>query len=188
MMATTHAFTGLALAAALVVAVPGLSPEVAFAAAVGGLVGGAFPDLDMLGTHRRTLHYPEYYWVLAVPLVGAAVVLQTPLAVGAAVFAVAAAVHSVSDVFGGGLETRPWEGRSDKGVYFHAGKRWLAPKQWVRYDGAPEDLALAAVLALPGLYAFDGVVETVVLVGLAVSVVYTVFRKKLVEVAPERFL
>ncbi|MFW5896422.1 MAG: metal-dependent hydrolase, partial [archaeon] len=91
-------------------------------------------------------------------------------------------------VIGGGLERRPWLGNAEKGVYVHATRRWVRPKQWIRYDGAPEDLVAAGFLAVPGLLTFGGHIRTVVLVSLAISVAYTVTRKWLVEVVPERFL
>ena len=35
-------------------------------AALAGMAGGVFPDPDPLaGIHRRTLHFPAYYWALA---------------------------------------------------------------------------------------------------------------------------
>ncbi len=188
MMATTHAFVGLAIAAAAVVAVPTLAPAVVLAAAVGALAGGIFPDLDLVATHRRTLHFPVGYWVLAVPAAVVALVVPDPVPVGVALFFLSAAVHSASDVIGGGLETRPWLGTSDKAVYLHVRGRWLAPRQWIRYDGAPEDFVVGAAFAAPGLVVFDGEVRLVVLAMVAASLLYTVFRKKLVEVAPERFL
>jgi hypothetical protein len=188
MMATTHAFAGLSLAVALVLAVPTLAPALVLAAAVGALAGGVFPDLDLVATHRRTLHFPVGYWLLALPAGAVAAFAPTPASVGAALFLLSAAVHSASDVIGGGLETRPWLGTSDKGVYLHVRKRWLAPRQWIRYDGAPEDFAVGALFAAPGLLVFDGQLRLVLAVMLGASLVYTVFRKKLVEVAPERFL
>jgi len=188
MMATTHAFVGLAVAAAVVVAVPTLAPAVALAAAVGALAGGIFPDLDLAATHRRTLHFPVGYWVVAVPAAVAAVVVPDPVPVGVALFVLSAAIHSSSDVIGGGLETRPWLGTSDKGVYLHVRGRWLAPRQWIRYDGSPEDFLVGAAFAAPGLVAFDGAVRLAVLAMLGASLLYTLVRKKIVEVAPERFL
>ncbi|MFT4891020.1 MAG: hypothetical protein ACI9YT_001942 [Halobacteriales archaeon] len=184
MMGTTHAFVGLTMAAA----VAAVAPEVAVPAAVGGLAGGVFPDFDMIATHRRTLHFPVYYWIPAVPAAAVALLSPTPLTVGVALFLLAAAVHSASDVLGGGLELRPWRGTAEKGVYVHPTRRWVRPRQWIRYDGAPEDLVLAALLSVPGLLTFGGRIRTAVLAALAVSVAYTVTRKWLVEVVPERFL
>lgn len=176
MMATTHAAVGLLLAAPVAL----VAPEVAIPAAVGGLAGGVFPDLDLfVGTHRKTLHYPAYYWLVAVPALVVAVVAPTALTVGLALFLLSAAVHSVSDVFGAGLEARPWEATSDRAVYLHPQSRWLAPRRVIRYDGAPEDLATAAVVAVPGLLLFGDRIRLVVVVGLAVSVAYVAVRRRL---------
>ncbi|MFC7046918.1 metal-dependent hydrolase [Halobacteriaceae archaeon GCM10025711] len=183
MMSTTHAFVGLLLASSMLF----LAPEFAVVGAVAAMAGGVFPDLDLfVGEHRKTLHYPDYYWVAAAPAVAVAAFAPGPLTVGAAFFLVSAALHSASDALGGGLGLRPWEDTSDRrGVYLHSRRRWIPPRRWVRYDGAPEDLALAAAFALPGYLLFDGVVSQIVVAGLAVSVVYTAVRKRLPDLAPE---
>ncbi|MFU8867271.1 metal-dependent hydrolase [Natronococcus sp.] len=183
MMATTHAFVGLALAAALAL----VAPQFAVVVAVAAIVGGIFPDLDLYAGHRRTLHFPVYYWLLAAPASVVGLVVPTEATVAVAVFLLAAALHSSMDAFGGGLELKPWRGTSNRAVYSHYHGRWLEPRRWVRYDGAPEDLALAIVLAVPGLLVFDGVVRTVVLALLAVSAVYALLRKPLAAIG-ERLL
>ena len=183
MMATTHAFVGLALA----VPVALVAPEFGVAAATGALAGGVFPDLDLAAAHRKTLHFPVYYSVAAVPAALLALVNPTPTTVAVALFLVAAAVHSASDVLGGGLELRPWEATGEKGVYVHPKRRWLRPRRLVRYDGAPEDFVVGAAFALPGLAVFDGWVEQAALAGLVVSLAYTVVRKRLPDITPERF-
>ncbi|MDG5818428.1 metal-dependent hydrolase [Natronococcus sp. A-GB7] len=199
MMAPTHAFAGLVLAAVLAL----VAPQFAFVLAVAAIAGGVFPDLDLYAGHRRTLHFPVYYWLLAVPASVVAVLVPTDATIAVAIFLLAAALHSLMDVFGGGLELKPWRETSDRAVYSHYHGRWLAPRRWVRYDGAPTDLALAGVLAVPGLVVFDGTVRTAAIALLAVAVGYALVRKPLVVVAewllerlpepvleslPERFL
>ena len=175
-MNTTHAAMGVALAAPLVA----LAPELAPVAALAAFVGGVFPDLDLLsGQHRRTLHFPVYYSVGALLAGVAALLRPTPTTVGIAFFLLSAAVHCITDAAGGGLELRPWEATDDRGVYVHPAGRWVRPRRWVRYDGAPEDLVLAGVFSVPGLLFFPGTVRTLLLVGLGVSVVYTALRKQL---------
>ncbi|GAB3667585.1 metal-dependent hydrolase [Halopiger thermotolerans] len=177
MMATTHAFVGLVLAAAVATVAPQFAP----AAAAGAILGGLFPDLDLVGAHRKTLHFPVYYWLLAIPATIAAVAAPTAVTLAVALFALTAAIHSVTDLFGGGLEPRPWLGTADRAVYSHYHGRWFAPRRWIGYDGSPGDLALAAALALPALVVFDGVVRTIVAGMLAISIGYAVVRKPLAD-------
>lgn len=179
MMATTHALVGIAIAAAAALAVP----EITVLGIVAAAAGGVFPDLDLYAGHRQTLHYPVYFALLAVPAVLLAAVLATPVAWALVLFLVAAAAHSIMDAAGGGLELRPWRGRSERAVYSHYHGRWLRPRRWIRYDGAPEDLGFGAVVAAPTLLAFDGPVALVVWGLLAVSVVYTLVRKPMVTLA-----
>ncbi|ESP89656.1 hypothetical protein [Candidatus Halobonum tyrrellensis] len=200
MMATTHALVGGTLGAAVSVAAPELAPV----ALPAGAAGGLFPDLDLYAGHRRTLHFPVYYWLAASAAAGVAVVAAAPLAAAVAVFLLAAACHSAMDALGGGLELRPWEGSSDRAVYDHFRGRWVAPRRWVRYDGAPEDLLVATAAAAPTyLLAEAPLVRRGVLALVAVSAGYVVLRRPLATLAervaaslpapvrpylPERFL
>ncbi|WP_137283943.1 metal-dependent hydrolase [Halorussus salinisoli] len=176
MMATTHALFGMALGAvALFVA-----PEYATVAIAAGGVGGLFPDLDLAGDHRKDLHFPVYYSLVATPAFALAVHAPSSVTVAAAVFLASAALHSASDALGGGLGLRPWEATSDRAVYDHFNARWVAPRRWIRYDGAPEDLLVAAAFAVPGvLYAER--LQVVVLALLGASTVYALLRKRLVD-------
>jgi hypothetical protein len=192
MMLPTHALVGLALALPLVI----LAPEFAGVALTAGLLGGILPDLDMYIGHRKTLHYPVYYSVLGVAAAPFAVLLPTAATIAATFLLLGAAVHSVMDIFGGGLELRPWEATSSRAVYDHRRGRWLAPRRWVRYDGAPEDLLLSLGIAVPLLIALDGVLRLIVGAALVVAVVYTAVRRLLPMIAevlvvrtlPDRFL
>lgn len=175
MMATTHALVGAAIGLALTA----LAPEQAPLVVATGLVGGFFPDFDLYVGHRRTLHFPVYYSAWAGVLAGVALVLPTALTVALAAFALAAAAHSVMDIFGSGLELRPWRGESDRAVYNHALGRWHAPRRLVRYDGAPEDFLLGLGVALPVLANVDGSLWNVVFLAVLVSAGYAVVRKRL---------
>lgn len=180
MMTTTHAAVGVLLAAPLAL----VAPEFAAVAGLTAVAGSVFPDLDVAFEHRKTLHDPVLYWVAALPAAGVALLAPGPATVGAAVFLGAAAVHCVTDVAGGGLGLRPWEVDDDRGVYDHLRGRWIAPRRWIRYDGAPEDLVAVVALSVPGLVVFDGPVRALLVAGVAVSVVYTAVRKRLPEWAP----
>lgn len=199
MMATTHALVGITIAAGVSL----VAPEVGVVSVLAAGAGGIFPDLDLYAGHRQTLHYPVYYAWLAVPAVLLAVLLATQVVWAIALFLLAAAAHSLMDAAGGGLELRPWQGTSDRAVYSHYHDRWLRPRRFVRYDGAPEDLALSALMAVPAVAVFDGSVALSIWALVGLSVVYTIIRKPMVAVAewlfervpgavrtrlPERFL
>lgn len=151
MMAITHAMLGLLLA----VPVALVAPEFATAAATGGLVGGVLPDLDLFGgIHRRTLHFPVAGPPIGVAACGVAFASPSTLTIALAIGLLSAGVHATADVFGAGEELRPWERTNPYAVYDHVRGRWLRAWYVIRYDGAPEDLALAAALAIPvvGVY------------------------------------
>ncbi|WP_144904128.1 metal-dependent hydrolase [Halobellus captivus] len=178
MMVTTHVAAGLLLA----VPVVAVAPQFTLAAAIGAILGGILPDIDLfVGTHRRTLHFPVYYSVLGVLVGAVALFAPTPVTVAAALFFLAAGLHSVSDWFGAGEELRPWERTSDRAVYLHPRRRWLRPRYLVRYDGAPEDLLLTVVFAVPAIVAFDGWLRALVVAGVLLAVAYTLFRKRVPE-------
>ncbi|EMA58327.1 hypothetical protein [Halorubrum lipolyticum] len=181
MMLPTHVLGGMLLAAPLVRVAPELAP-IGF---VAGFLGGLFPDLDMYVGHRKTLHFPVYYTVFAALALLVALAAPAAATVAAALFLLGAAVHSVADVYGGGLELRPWEGNSDRAVYDHYRGTWVAPRRLVRYDGAVEDLALSVGLSLPLLYLVNGPLEQIVLGTLVVAAVYTMTRRYLAELAAQ---
>lgn len=183
MMLPTHALVGLALAAPLAV----YAPEFAPAALLGALIGGILPDLDMYAGHRKSLHYPTGYPLAAVPGVLAAALWPTPATAFLAMGLLAAAAHCRMDVYGGGLELRPWEGTSDRAVYDHVRGEWLAPRRLVAYDGSPGDLALAAFVGAPLLVVLDGGFATVVAGALGVATAYVLLRRHLADLAPTVF-
>jgi hypothetical protein len=162
-----------------------IAPELAGVALLAGLAGGVLPDLDMYVGHRKTLHYPVYYSLAAVAAVVVAAVVWTAATVVVALVALGAAAHSVSDVFGGGLELRPWEATSRRAVYNHHGGRWISPRRWVRYDGAPEDLVLSVALATPLFLVVSGQFRWLVLGAVCVAGVYTAVRRVLPTLAQE---
>ncbi|WP_255197403.1 metal-dependent hydrolase [Halorarius litoreus] len=175
MMATTHVLAAVAFATLSAV----VAPEFALVAVVAAGLGGLFPDLDIYGDHRRTLHFPVYYPASAALAAALAVAVPTVATVAAAWFLAGAALHAVMDAFGGGLELRPWEATSDRAVYSHYHGRWLQPKRWVRYDGAPEDLLVAGLFAAPPLLVFDGHLPQAVAALLVFSAGYVMLRKPL---------
>lgn len=158
---------------------PGASSLV-FAA---GLVGGVVPDLDMYSGHRKTLHYPVYYALLAGSSAVGALLVPLPVTLGLTVFFAAAAVHSISDIFGGGLELHPWEKTSERAVYNHHQREWVRPRHWIKYDGSPGDLLLSAGVVVPLWLVVDSHFRWILLAALTVGAVYTAVRRVLPTIA-----
>lgn len=176
MMAVTHAMLGLLLA----VPVALHAPEFATAAATGGLVGGALPDLDLFaGIHRRTLHFPVAGPSIGVAACAVAFASPSTLTIALAVGLLSAGVHATADVFGAGEELRPWERTNPYAVYDHVRGRWLRARYVIRYDGAPEDLAVAAVLVVPMAVVYGGL-RWLIAGLLVVGIAYALTRKRLV--------
>lgn len=183
MMLPTHALLGLLAALPLAAVAPGSAEPVL----VAGLLGGVVPDADMYAGHRKTLHFPVYGTAAALAVAGVAAVWWTPVTAAATAFFLGMALHSLSDAFGGGLELRPWRATSERAVFDHHRGAWIAPRRWVRYDGAPEDLVLSLALGLPLLVFLGDPLRVVVGASLGVAIVYTAIRRSLPAVA-ERFI
>jgi hypothetical protein len=181
MMLPTHALAGTLLALPVALAAPDAASGVLGA----GFLGGVVPDLDMYVGHRRTLHYPIYYSAVALPAATAVVLAPAGPTAALTAFLLAAAAHSVADVFGGGLELRPWEATSTRAVYDHYHGRWIAPRRWIGYDGSPADLALATVLAAPLLLVVEPPFQWLVAGTLVVAVTYVTVRRTLPVVAEQ---
>jgi hypothetical protein len=183
MMLPTHALAGMVLGLPVALA----APEFATPALLAGFVGGVLPDLDLYAGHRRTLHYPVYYPLLAALAAVVAAIAPSTASVAAAVLLAGAAAHSVADVAGGGLELRPWEATSERAVFDHARGQWLAPRRWVPYDGAPEDLLSAVAIAVPLWMTVTGTLRLLVAASVVVAAVYAAVRRRL-PAAAERIV
>ncbi|WP_335998685.1 metal-dependent hydrolase [Halorientalis halophila] len=177
-MATTHAFVGAALASVTVL----VAPEVAPAAMTAGFLGGLLPDLDLAFEHRRTFHFPVLAPLCALPVIGLAAVAPSPTTITLAAFAVGLGVHATTDIFGGSTEPCPWRYTCDRAVYDHLRGNWLDARRWIRYDGAPEDLLVAGVAALPMLLLGSTANRSLALGALALSAGYVLIRKRLWDV------
>lgn len=183
MMLPTHALVGMVLALPIAIMFPELTP----AALLGGFVGGVLPDLDLYSGHRRTMHFPTIYALVAVPGSIVALVWPTPITVAMAFILLGAAVHCRMDIYGGGLELRPWEATSDRAVYDHVGGEWLAPRRFVAYDGSRGDLGIAGAVAVPLLVVVEAPFVWFVVSALGVGVAYVFLRRRLAALAPTVF-
>ncbi|MFC3960145.1 metal-dependent hydrolase [Halovivax cerinus] len=174
-MATTHGFVALAL----VTPVATVAPELATPLSIGAVAGGLAPDLDVAFEHRRTLHFPVLGAGPAVFGLAVVALVPSPIAIAIATFFVAAWVHAASDAVGGGSGFDPWTDPIDRAVFDHRRGRWIRPRRWIRYDGAPEDAALGVALAIPAFVVFDGWVRVLVVLGLAFSLGYALVRRRI---------
>lgn len=177
MMVITHVLIGLVATLPFTV----LGPWALGPVAVGAIVGGAFPDLDLLvGVHRRTLHFPLLGFPVAAIGAAVALVVPQPTTVGLAAALVAAWVHAASDIFGAGEELRPWERTNRNAVYCHLRGRWLRARYLIRYDGAPEDFVLSFAAAVLVALWYGSPLVWILGGLLVVAGTYTAFRKRLV--------
>jgi hypothetical protein len=107
--------------------------------------------------------------------------------VAAAFVLVGAAIHCRMDIYGGGLELRPWEATSDRAVYDHVSGRWIPPRRLVAYDGSKGDLGIALVFAAPLLALVEGPFVALVAGAVAVGTAYVLLRRRLAALAPVVF-
>lgn len=176
MMSTTHGLAGMAVASLFALG----HPEYAGIVMGLGFLGGVFPDSDLYVGHRKTFHFPVYYWIVLAGVGVISVVSPGPVVFGLVFFLLGAALHSTMDVFGGGLELRPWENNSERAVYNHAIHRWHRPRRWIRYDGAPEDTLLGILFAIfPAMVTQSQPLRWLIGGMIAVSIGYTLLRRKI---------
>jgi len=182
MMIFTHILMGFLLGAGVGTLYSELLPVAVYA----GILGGGFPDLDMVFTHRRTLHFPVLYSIAGVVATGIAVLWTTPITASVCCFLLAGALHTLTDVLGGGKEMRPWRKTDNRAVYNHVTQSWIRPRR-VFYDGSVVDLILSVILAgglfvlLPASY------DKIVMITLSGAVAYTVLRRWITQKIGEEY-
>jgi hypothetical protein len=172
MMIFTHILVGAFLGVGIGTLYPELFPFAVYA----GFLGGGFPDLDMVFTHRRTLHFPVLYSIAGVVAGGIAVLWTTPITVSVSCFLLAGALHSLTDILGGGKEMRPWRETDNRAVFNHVTQSWLRPWR-VFYDGSVADLILSVILAIGLFVLLPASYYEIVTITLSGAVVYTVLRR-----------
>jgi hypothetical protein len=182
MMAFTHLLLSVAVAA---VVSPLVGEYVAFPLLLATVVvGGVAPDLDLLARHRRTLHYPFGYPLLALGSLGTFWSTGATAALLGTLLFAAATLHVFGDLLGGSAETAPWDPVTEFGVYNHLLGWWHRPRRLIRYSGSPGDLLLAWAFALAALAVSGDPVLDAAVVGLAgLAGVYTLARRRLQSLA-----
>jgi len=148
MMLPTHALSGMIISLPLFY----LKPELAYIGLIAGLIGSVFPDADMYWGHRKTLHYPVYYSVIALVSITTFLIYTTPVTLAISFFLIGCTIHTLSDILTAGLELKPWKQQSKKAVYNHYSKEWIEPRHIIAYDGSKGDLVILLCLAIPLLF------------------------------------
>lgn len=108
------------------------------AAVLMAVAGAAVPDLDIVMSHKRRLHYP----VLGL----ASAALFWLLSSHAGIFALSAGLHAVMDVFSNGKTMRPGTDPDPRAVYSHVSGSWISPVHLCP-TGSARDLALCVSIA-----------------------------------------
>jgi hypothetical protein len=133
MMLPTHVATGLLLGVAASQILP-----LGDAAVLVAVAGAVMPDLDIVLSHKRTLHYP---------VIGpACAVLFWFMSPYAGILALSAGLHVVMDVFSNGKTMRPGTDPDPRAVYSHVSGGWISPLHLFP-TGSVRDLALCMSIA-----------------------------------------
>jgi hypothetical protein len=152
-----------------------------------GAVGGLLPDIDMLFVHRKTLHYPVVFSILTSILMLLYILTRSDILLIFTVLILAAAIHCLMDMLGGGKEMRPWRETDDRAVYNHIRQRWIEPLR-LFYDGSLPDLFISITSAVLILL-FDSVrIDFWIALLIALAIIYTLFRRIVTRWIPDDYL
>lgn len=152
-----------------------------------GAIGGFLPDIDMLFVHRKTLHYPVIFSILTSVLILLYISTRSDILLLFIVLILAAAIHCLMDVLGGGKEMRPWRETDDRAVYDHIRQRWVEPLR-LFYDGSLPDLFISVISAVLILL-FDSVrIDFWIILLIALAIMYTLFRRIVTRWIPDDYL
>lgn len=183
MMAFTHLFMSLSLATLVSPLISEhVAPPVVLTVAV---IGGFAPDLDLLARHRRTLHYPVGFPVLAIVMLGVFATTGVGAALLLSLLFAATTLHVLADLLGGSAERTPWNPVTEFGLFNHVLGRWHRPLRVVKYSGSRGDLLIGAGCGLVAIG--SSVTPPAIDIAIASLVVaaagYTLTRKRLTTVA-----
>lgn len=177
MMLPTHILVSILFMLPLIT----LFPEYTHIIIYSSIIGGIFPDLDMLiGQHRKTLHNISLYILIllgSIPIY----IIYPPLGIILFIVSIVASIHMGFDVLSGGLERKPWLKTSNKAIYNHLTDEWIPPKHTFDYDGSYKDLSFAILLSIV-IYTYNIQVNYInIFLGLllSISILYTFTRKYL---------
>lgn len=201
-MATTHASVGFVSSSVMlwllatvysstIAEVMPLASGVVFL----GAIGGFFPDLDRVEVrkgsfsvvHRKTLHFPIGYLVLAVMVYVSSLYLDSAVCWFAIAFFLGAGLHSAMDILDSPRDIDPREG-----VYEHLSRKWIRPhniipfaslREWILYSIFGLGFILIAPVLPPfrdiqGMYVSGGVYFITCVVAAAYESQHTLPKKR----------
>lgn len=128
-----------------------------------GVIGGLLPDIDRLEqfgmSHRKTLHYPTGYLLLALLLTGMGYFIGFSIWItGFSLLFFGAWLHSAMDILDSCY------GDLSHGVYEHITKKWIRPRNWIDFaspqEWSAQSICFVLVVAispfLGGINGFQG--------------------------------
>jgi len=179
-MLTTHILIGGAFGSLVALFIP---PYV-FPAVVAGMVGGLLPDIDTFLHHRKTMHWPVIGTIsvaIALPLF---LSYPSPLTASLFFFLGGFSLHAWSDVLSAGDELRPWQEKDDRAAYNHLKQEWITARRLV-HDGSLFDFLLSIGAAATIYLLTDGLLSSLLIALVSISLIYSTVRKKFVKHAPD---
>jgi hypothetical protein len=145
------------------------------------LVGGAIlPDLDVKFDHRRVLHFPFIYSLVAF--------MTSLFSLNYfSIFFGSAALHCVSEIFGN--DAGEYVDKEKGAVYDHIRSKWLKGLNIIRQDGGPRDLTLLTTLTIAALtMPQDFATKLVAIISLILGLFYFEIRDRVEEIFPDFLL
>ncbi len=144
------------------------------------IIGAFLPDLDVRANHRRTLHLPFFYPVIA------AVFYLTSFYQFSALF-LSASLHCIMEIAGNDAGEYVDE---DKGAIFnHLSGEWISGRYWIKRDGGPRDLLLLLCISVIGLTISPSLeIVLITLISLISGLFYHVIRDRVEEIFPDILL
>lgn len=182
MMVFTHILVGILLTSVVTIVAP---YDPLLLVIVGGF-GGLFPDLDMLGVHRKTFHFPVVYPILSGLLLLIGFLIGIEILIIIALGTAAAGLHSLMDILGGGKEMRPWRETDDRAAFNHVSNEWISPRR-VLYDGSWPDFVLAALSGSLIALIFSGKFFILISFLIGCAFIYTLMRRLITRYIPESY-
>jgi hypothetical protein len=144
------------------------------------IVGALLPDLDIKLIHRRSLHFPFIYPIIAVIMYFSSFYHLSALFISAS-------LHCVMEIAGN--DAGEFVEREKGALYNHLTREWISGFCWIKEDGGFRDLLVLSILSGISL-----IISSSLVIGLitALSVIsgltYYTIRDRVEEIFPDILL